>query len=292
MSVVKNQHFVPRVYLKKFASDAEQIWVLNKETSKLFSANVKNVACEKYFYDIPQKYAQNSDNVQIVEKALSRIEARFAQCRDDILSAVEGGGWFSDELKQEFASHIGLQISRTKTQRNELSELRQKFDQKPRSDTSADQDVCDHARLMFSPESKDQTKTALLKCIWYIEINQSDKSFITSDVPVVYNRSLGINSSKIEINFPLSPKHVLSIEGRSKYAGIAVRENIAYPVVEQRVRRLNVRQICESDRQIYSDRPDFNHAIDYLKQRPEFTRPNRDRLENQNTAIHSVVEPS
>jgi hypothetical protein len=46
MSVVKNQYYVPRVYLEKFAFKGEQIQVSDKTTSRSFPSSVRNVACE------------------------------------------------------------------------------------------------------------------------------------------------------------------------------------------------------------------------------------------------------
>ncbi|MFS0672605.1 DUF4238 domain-containing protein [Ornithinibacillus sp. 179-J 7C1 HS] len=53
MGKVKNQHYVPRSYLKYFANEKGQLWVYDKETDAVFPSNITNVASQKYFYDIP-----------------------------------------------------------------------------------------------------------------------------------------------------------------------------------------------------------------------------------------------
>src|SRR5690625_3390543 len=53
MGKVKNQHYVPRSYLKYFSNNKEQVWVYDKVINKFFNTNIANVAAEKYFYDIP-----------------------------------------------------------------------------------------------------------------------------------------------------------------------------------------------------------------------------------------------
>ena len=106
MSVVKNQHYVPRVYLERFTFKGEQLYVFDKSASRSFASSLRNVACEKFFYDIPEKYLHEAAEFQVVEKHLSTMEARFARCRDAILSQAEGGGRFNPELKAEFADYL------------------------------------------------------------------------------------------------------------------------------------------------------------------------------------------
>jgi hypothetical protein len=49
------QHYVPQFILRNFACNEKktQIWVFSKKTSKIFQTNIRNVASEKDFYDIP-----------------------------------------------------------------------------------------------------------------------------------------------------------------------------------------------------------------------------------------------
>lgn len=53
MGRVKNQHYVPRSYLKNFANEKGQLWVYDKERDAVFRSNITNVASQRYFYDIP-----------------------------------------------------------------------------------------------------------------------------------------------------------------------------------------------------------------------------------------------
>jgi Protein of unknown function (DUF4238) len=49
------QHYVPQFILRNFACNPKgtQVWAFNKKTSKIFQANIRNVASEKGFYDVP-----------------------------------------------------------------------------------------------------------------------------------------------------------------------------------------------------------------------------------------------
>lgn len=53
MGKVKNQHFVPRSYLRSFSNKKNQLWVYDKETDAVFPSNITNIASQNYFYDIP-----------------------------------------------------------------------------------------------------------------------------------------------------------------------------------------------------------------------------------------------
>lgn len=49
--MVKNEHYIPRFYLKKFAKN-EIISAYNFQTKKVINVNVKNIGCKNHFYDI------------------------------------------------------------------------------------------------------------------------------------------------------------------------------------------------------------------------------------------------
>lgn len=94
MSKVKNQHFVPQSYFKRFSVN-EQIYVYDKVIDKPpYKTNIRNVAAESYFYDIPEElFNQTKDqfppeyrDIQFVEKELSKIEAEFNSLLNNLCS--------------------------------------------------------------------------------------------------------------------------------------------------------------------------------------------------------------
>jgi hypothetical protein len=52
MSRVKNQHYVPRFYLKRFTEDGSSIYAFDKKDRKVFRSNIAGVASQRYFYDV------------------------------------------------------------------------------------------------------------------------------------------------------------------------------------------------------------------------------------------------
>lgn len=97
--MVKNQHYIPQFYLKRFGKN-NKIDVYNKKNQKYIeNTNVTNFACEKYFYDIDLKeieaelkiyknypglnisdqlYNETINNPQLIEETLSKLESKMS----------------------------------------------------------------------------------------------------------------------------------------------------------------------------------------------------------------------
>lgn len=296
MGIAKNQHYVPCVYLERFAFKGEQLYVFDKTDSRSFPSSVKNVACEKFFYDIPEQYLHEDAELQVVEKHLARMEGRFAPCRDAILSQVEGNGRFDPKLKDEFADYLLLQMLRTKTHREQYLEMGRMIqavvkgnpDLAKSMEIPDDQISFEHARMMFSPDFTAPMKKAILSHIWVVGINQTAKSLYTSDSPVIRNPHVkhplmgtnGVACEGIEIDFPLSPQHVLIVAERSYHGHMSRWENSAFPFADENcVLFMNQMQVHEAYRQVYSDQPDFTHATELLRRHPEVSKIDRPRSE-------------
>jgi hypothetical protein len=254
------------------------------------------VACEKFFYDIPEKYLNEDAGVQVVEHYLSKMEGHFAPCRDAMIAQVEAGGPFDPKLKEEFADYLLLQMLRTKTYREqylELGRMVQTVVQRNRALAKSmalpeDRTNLEHARMMFSPKFTSPMKKAILSHIWVIGINHTGKALYTSDSPVVryphvqhpLMGSNGVASPGIEIDFPLTPRHVLIVGERSFHGHMARWENGVFPIADETcVLFMNQLQVYGAYRQVYSDQPDFSHATDLLKRHPEISEIDRPRSE-------------
>lgn len=296
MSIVKNQHYVPRAYLRRFADSEERLFVFDKSNGKCFPSHIKNIACEKYFYDISEKHIQANADIQAVEKYLSTIETHIAPFRDAILGLADAGEPFSATQKAEFADYLLLQLLRTKTQREQYSQMNQMLEFIAEGNQELldryripdDQLSLEHARIMFSPAALLPMKQALMSHIWFIGMNETDKSIYTSDSPVVRyphvrNPLMGTNGlacSGIEIDFPLSPRHILIIAERSFHKDLMPLDFTQLRITDVRcILHLNSLQVQEAYRQVYSDQDDFEHAMEYLRQFPEAANIDRPRVE-------------
>ena len=90
MGIVKNQHYVPRFYLKYFASSGSKIFCYDKKVNKSFETNINNIAAEKLFYDLAKSLAENEgiEDIQHLEKKYSYIESEFAPYYAEFLNRL------------------------------------------------------------------------------------------------------------------------------------------------------------------------------------------------------------
>lgn len=90
MSNVKNQHYVPQFYLKYFTNPQEKLCTFDKiEKKRLLFTNVKNLACEKYFYDFPQQ-SGIKELQQPMEKWFSELETKASKFMNHIQKKIQG----------------------------------------------------------------------------------------------------------------------------------------------------------------------------------------------------------
>jgi hypothetical protein len=94
--MVKNEHYVPRFYLERFSKN-ERIYAYDFQKKKIISTNVRKIGSKNYFYDIDpndlkeelsvfkevmkitdDSFEKSIDDVQFIEKALSRLEDKAA----------------------------------------------------------------------------------------------------------------------------------------------------------------------------------------------------------------------
>lgn len=74
----KNQHYVPQSYLRYFANSKEQLWVYDTKDKKSFKTSIRNIASERFFYDI-EELDKTTGKEQFIEKELfaQTIEPAF-----------------------------------------------------------------------------------------------------------------------------------------------------------------------------------------------------------------------
>lgn len=108
MGKVKNQHYVPRSYLKYFSNKKGQIWVFDKEVDKVFRSNITNIASQRYFYDIPfdEVFKVISDKeMELLNKELLKFGYDI---KEDGHISIEQGieDFFSTEVESPYKSML------------------------------------------------------------------------------------------------------------------------------------------------------------------------------------------
>lgn len=103
--MVKNQHYIPQFYLKRFGTNSKIDVYDIKNNKYIEKTNISNFACEKYFYDIDLTkiedelkifknspginisdtlYNETLKNPQLIEETLSKLESKMSTYLNEI----------------------------------------------------------------------------------------------------------------------------------------------------------------------------------------------------------------
>ena len=278
MGIVKNQHYVPRFYLKYFASSGSKIFCYDKKVNKSFETNINNIAAEKLFYDLDKSLAENEgiEDIQHLEKQYSYIESEFAPYYAEFLDRLNSKEFKITECdRDKIASYLSIQIERTKNHRDESAKIVTAFNKALNVWGISVQNVhgCNTGvrskrdihteNILFGDKFRECIKEVTKGHIWIIFENNTNIPFLTSDNPIItiphkednIRSYRGLNSEGVQIAFPLSPKYILILAERKAY-----KEFIA---IENQIKKLNATLFIEyynshieyyALRQVYSNR--------------------------------------
>ena len=237
--MIKGEHYLPRFYLEKFSNDGK-IDVLNISNGKIFSTRVEKIGKKSYFYDLNpgelkkilsehlkltnitrSQFEELTNDVQFVEKALSRLENKAAS----LFNQFENNyNLINDE---EFLSTLFLFVYtlsiRTMSFRDSLESIATQtsnwlkslniekvenypLDKKPEEIAKINQlyaitslaQVYKHGMTFFDNYNI------------YVGINDSNIDFLISDNPLHYFM-LGFN----DLCFPINPKLAIIMQVKS-----------------------------------------------------------------------------
>lgn len=204
---VIKQHYVPQFYLERFTTNGEKLFVYDKPFRKVYPANKKDVAQERYFYDIPPEAFNISIpglnfDPQLEEKALQALEGKFAQAIDELLNVTDNKGSYQD-LRINTALGVAMQLIRTRKYRNYLIEIMTKGQQaildaklkveRPdlaevlRAEVKYDKDMAAilHAKSMWNVDLITGIANTFYHHLWFLGENDTPQPLYTSDNPVI-----------------------------------------------------------------------------------------------------------
>ncbi len=241
--IPKRQHYVPKFYLKEFATnetygkkDKAQIHTYDLKNEEKSIRNIKTIAYEQYLYSpTNEENARSSymeDKLADIESLMSKIWKDFANTRMGL----------SDSMKKGISLFIATLILRhpdnlhkNKHMKNFLytdimkhipkGETKFTFSANGQESIMEVKDIEDglnasqYDESMFFIENIEYLSTTiveqLIKKKWSI-IASEEKVFITSDRPVIISNPetglLGIGSKGVVISLPLSPTRLLLLE--------------------------------------------------------------------------------
>ena len=253
----KRQHYVPKFYLRNFASDKEQrtINIYTLKASKFISnASLRDQCYKDYYYGKDGK----------IEKAFEKIEGPISQVFDNIIKGNQLPNRFSPEHSL-LISYVVLQIVRTENAEMEVNytvdQLVKKLYAKELEEEGILNDkvtindfsikLTDPMRLLFSSAAN---APIAMDLNYKVFRDKSNTGFITSDNPTVrYNQlfqhkknegdKTGLATTGLQIFLPISPSHCLIFYDEKAYR-IGNRKDAIVPITRsENVDQINGLQI-------------------------------------------------
>lgn len=291
--MVKQEHYVPRFYLKRF-SDNDKISVFDIKGERIFTTNIKKIACNNRFYDLNSNelsdalrlqkeicnisddvFEKECNDVQFVEKALSRLEDKFSS---QLIKFEEDYNLINNEdfLRTLFLFAYTLSI-RTVGFRDGLENIARQtkkwleniniknidypIDKEPEEIAKINQI---NELLSISIVSK-KALTFFDKYNIFIGINNSDEDFIISDNPLNYF-FLGFNDVCFPINRKLSIiMQVKDADSDHKICNIKPNKNKIINLTATEVKKYNNLQVCSNGRYLFGSENVLKNYCNHVK---------------------------
>jgi hypothetical protein len=224
----EKQHYVPQLLLRNFAINpltdrgGKQIYVLDKLNSKVFTANVRDIAAAYEFYQVETETSRLD-----AEGVLSELEARASAALSRLITLRSVAGLTAEE-RQWLAIFTSVQFMRTQTVRGRLDEINVEIEEHIRK-MGYDPDKVEGFKRMKPDDVKTTTIRMLARSLteypphflakqcFLMETDESNP-FHIGDHPVTMTNdhntgpygNLGIAVPGIQIYMPISPSLTLA----------------------------------------------------------------------------------
>lgn len=257
----RNQHYIPRFYLKEFATNEtygkkgnEQVYIYDKKTEKSEIRNIKKIAKENYLYSPKDS---NGNRSMYMENKLGEIENLVSLIWNDFSNDFINLENYN--IKKVMALFLSSLILRhpNNLERNENSSnflINEIIKHNPPNNkkvafivngkeylfdiSELTKKVTEYEKSIFFVENIDyfmnEFSEIFMKKKWSIIISE-EKKFITSDNPIIIHNNLtnifGLNTQGTIILFPISPKRLLQLED---YTDVDEKREVTYhPINEE-----------------------------------------------------------
>jgi len=245
----KNQHWVPRFYLRHFATPASidtaepQVWIFSKHEGDPKLTNVKNVATKRYLYS--PKHSAGGRNFEVEEK-LEGLESLLApiwhRLATRFIDLEE-----NESIRKIVALFISTLYLRHPARMLDIENIHARlvaiYEELPK-DESGNPQIAEvdykgtihpfnnSAYQEFKNAGPDETQKMFVdnlqaSAIWFAEalmekrwsvVFSEEPVFITTDTPVAIKHherdTFGIRTPGTVVSFPLSPTRVLIMDDR------------------------------------------------------------------------------
>lgn len=218
---VMGDHYLPQYYLKGFSQrSGKQIWAYDKQDSRKFQAQVKNVATETGFYSPEaEQYLANNiegpanailgkirdrgqvtpDDKKVLAEYMVVMMKRVPQGRERVkkLAPVTADRLF-EKISQQLSITTFMSPEEANLIRQRRSEIREFLDR-------YSQEVPKKIWLdNIPPQTTPRIVEAIRRMTWLLLTFDEKPAFMTCDNPVFYFTCIGIGKRESEITFPIS----------------------------------------------------------------------------------------
>lgn len=117
MPGVKNQHYVPRFYLRSFTDDSGYLSVVRRDAGGLtcvFRSKPENVCAENYLYEVRRRETLGENafvEKGVIEDALGKIESDLAPAYRSVLSYLDSGKMPKGEACVELITRLAYLLA-------------------------------------------------------------------------------------------------------------------------------------------------------------------------------------
>lgn len=294
----KKQHYIPQCYLRCFSPNSKSIYVYDKIESKSYRAAIHSVACEDYFYRIPEKYIVQNKSCNLnrdfyekeffsanVEPMLNLLLKKVIESSTVWSKNRQNAIILTDEEKEDLVQILAIQQLRLPSIRKKCSNGIEKLTNarssiiqsylkcidpniNVESVYNTDYDPILHSEIYADVDLISKMGDFLLGKYW-VYFFSSKNDFYTSDNPIIvfpnnnYQESIfeGFGMIGADVVFPISSSILLVMfdNGKNEY------ERDSFRIIEEsEKRKYNSYQYCSSDRFTFSYADNFN-LIELLK---------------------------
>lgn len=301
MEKTKNEHYVPRMYIKRFGygtKDKPRISVLKKpEGTVLHNQNPENFASQRFFYDTTEDVIRNVlkkdleifpsikesefyHDEQLAEHALSRLEGAYKELLDNIEANPQV--IYEDKLRARFICFVHELAFRTKSFRDGLDAINLKTKEVlcEMCDTlgmnaDAKRKIIEENCVpgidiqLYNILSVEPTLQTMRKLVdnydWFIGYNDTKLDFVISDNPA---QTVWMNFN--EICIPISKRIAIVMRGKDKKAFMISEDSAIDNIINMSIKSVIAYNLMqESMAQLYVFGSE--KSINFMKKIAQYT---------------------
>lgn len=287
VSKVKHQHYIPQMYLKRFANEKGQLYAYDLANQKGYYNIPRSFAHEKFLYDIDENIlrsllaqyealiepdlADSLSKEQLAEHMLANIEEKASK----ILTALDLGKLSieDEQVHVILISFLNALAWRTPDYRNSMEKIHhqtvpvlQQFNIPPKNQWAK---YCEMSSEAYAKNAQVEALFSLSNLLkttymleenynWYIGIVNASSNLIISDNPLQMLRQ-GFN----DICFPISPRKAIIFRVKDQHGPLISQDMPVDGVVSlswKSVSTYNALQKAQASRFIFGDKKSVDEA--------------------------------